>query len=324
MFHRQSASVRGIRVPRERNRELDYTAPAGTEGRFYLHNRTIQPFHANPQRWFTTVANTARLCGRRASEDEVAARLESLITAVKRRVFAKRGEPYRIAGHMLRYVVGTKPVSLRHIKSRAVVQLHDALQIKLLSELLRDGDRTIDVGARAGSHALIMAALCGHAGEVIAFEPNPVARELLLRNIKLNGAIKPPIVELAAVSDRSGAAVLYSRSGVDDNASMAVLGLEGATPSAITTVSLDDYLASHPENRPVSSRSTPRAQKYEFYKVHALCSRARQPSSARYIPMHGRTLAIVLTICEAWQRKPDVAFAIFMRLANSATAYSMA
>jgi FkbM family methyltransferase len=173
-------------------------------------------------------------------------RLRKAITAIKRRVFATRGEPYKINGHTLRYVVGTKPVSLRRLNPRDPVGHYDALQLKLLSEELREGDIAIDVGASNGSHAIVMAAACGHTGQVVAFEPNPDAREILSQNIKLNAAVKPLIVEASAVSDRAGSGTLYAQ---HDQSSL-VSSFPDAKPVPVSTITLDDYLAQHPDRTP--------------------------------------------------------------------------
>ena len=54
-----------------------------------------------------------------------------------------------------------------------------------------------------------MAAICGHAGRVIAFEPDPYARRMLSRNIKLNPDLNAPLVEKFAVSDCAEEVFLY-------------------------------------------------------------------------------------------------------------------
>ncbi len=51
----------------------------------------------------------------------------------------------------------------------------------LFGELLGLGDVAVDVGANIGVHALTLARIVGSTGSVIAFEPNPAARNLLQR-----------------------------------------------------------------------------------------------------------------------------------------------
>ena len=46
----------------------------------------------------------------------------------------------------------------------------------------------LDIGANIGVHTLHLAKLVGETGQVLAFEPNPVACEELRRNIALNNS----------------------------------------------------------------------------------------------------------------------------------------
>ena len=56
------------------------------------------------------------------------------------------------------------------------------LRSKLQSRMV-----VLDVGAHAGYYTLLMAQQVGQGGRVVAFEPNRAVRELLSRNIELNG-----------------------------------------------------------------------------------------------------------------------------------------
>jgi hypothetical protein len=84
-----------------------------------------------------------------------------------------------IGPHMLRYVPGTRPVRLRYKRSDNDVVRYDALQIELFAAELSEGDVAIDIGAHAGQYSLIMTAMCGMSGQVVAFEPDPYARQAL-------------------------------------------------------------------------------------------------------------------------------------------------
>lgn len=53
-----------------------------------------------------------------------------------------------------------------------------------LAEYLEPGDLVIDVGANIGNHSLYFAGVCG--ADVIAFEPLPLAFEVLQRNVRAN------------------------------------------------------------------------------------------------------------------------------------------
>jgi tRNA A58 N-methylase Trm61 len=147
------------------------------------------------------------------------------VLSIKRIFYVGRGEPYTIQGHRLRYVPGTRPTRLKYARSKTdVVARYDALQLRLISENLQEGDTALDIGAHSGEYAIIMAAICGPTGRVIAFEPDPYARRTLSRNIKLNPDLNAPLVEKLAVSDCAGETVLYS-SGGNSNSSLVQPGL---------------------------------------------------------------------------------------------------
>lgn len=169
------------------------------------------------------------------------------VLRLKGLVWGRRGEPYAVGDQVLRYAPGTRPVRQRYATSPNDNARYDALQARLFSEGLREGDTAIDIGAHAGQYALIMAARCGRSGHVAAFEPDPQARELLERNIALNPQLKAPTIESLAVSDAPGEGVLYSLGG-NSQSSLARTGI-GETAAAqamtikVTLVTLDDYLA---------------------------------------------------------------------------------
>ena len=68
---------------------------------------------------------------------------------------------------------GTRPVRLRHVRSTNDVARYDALQVKFLRATLTEGDTAVDIGAHCGQYAILMAALCGGTGNVIALSPTP-------------------------------------------------------------------------------------------------------------------------------------------------------
>jgi FkbM family methyltransferase len=168
-----------------------------------------------------------------------------LVQRLKSIYYGKRGEPYAIGGHVLRYTPGSRPVRLKYKDSANVNVRNDARQVELLATGIKPGDCIIDIGAHAGEYAVLMAACAGTAGHVVCFEPDPYAREQLLTNLRLNPNIKPPIVESYACSDTRGEVILYSRGG-NSNSSFVLSGIgnTGADPEAIKTptITLDQYI----------------------------------------------------------------------------------
>jgi FkbM family methyltransferase len=166
--------------------------------------------------------------------------------ALKHIIYRQHGEPYVVGHHTLRYIPGTRPVRLRHKSSDNDVVRYDALQVELIAAELSEGDVAIDVGAYVGQYSLILAAMCGASGQVVAFEPDPYARRMLQQNLRLNPSIKMPRIEPLAVSDVPGEAILYSHGG-NANSSLARSGLGGDVVDAcekivVSTVTLDSYL----------------------------------------------------------------------------------
>jgi len=177
-----------------------------------------------------------------------------LVLQVKRLLYGNRGEPYRIKGHTLRYLPGTRPVHLRYIHSRNGVVRYDALQVQFLSTQLSEGDTAIDIGACYGELSILMAAMCGQTGHVTAFEPDPYAREILTKNLNLNPGIKRPLVEAYACSDTEGEGLLYSLGG-NAQSSLARSGVEfSATDKSekirVPLVTLDGYIAARKLQEP--------------------------------------------------------------------------
>jgi FkbM family methyltransferase len=132
----------------------------------------------------------------------------------------------------------------------------------LLSTNLRAGDTAIDVGAHCGQYAILMAALCGTTGRVVAFEPDPHARKMLLQNLQLNPGIKSPVVEAYAVADAEGEALLYSRGG-NSQSSLARSGVEFSAADKsdelrVRLISLDSYLCDRNRPNPHWVKSTRR------------------------------------------------------------------
>ena len=74
--------------------------------------------------------------------------------------------------------------------------------------LVRQGMVVMDIGANIGIHTLHLASLVGDRGWVYAFEPNPVVREELEANIKLNQLNNVKVFDWA-LSDHDGEALFH-------------------------------------------------------------------------------------------------------------------
>jgi FkbM family methyltransferase len=79
--------------------------------------------------------------------------------------------------------------------------------LRFVEEHIEKGTTVIDIGAHLGEWSLLFSELVGAKGRVIAFEPDPIARAALTKNLRLN-CISNVLVEGECVSDRTGTAVL--------------------------------------------------------------------------------------------------------------------
>lgn len=164
-----------------------------------------------------------------------------LVRTLKYARYSWRGEPYQIGGQTLRYVPGTRPIRPCYASSLNAVNRYDALQVLWLWSHLSEGDVAIDVGAHHGIYSVLMAAKCGHSGHVAAFEPDPHARIMLQKNLRLNPHLKPPTIESSACSNREGQGTLFSRGG--NSRSSLVARLNHSEEIRVSLVTLDGYLA---------------------------------------------------------------------------------
>ena len=80
---------------------------------------------------------------------------------------------------------------------------YEDLLEKFYTNIIKENDLVIDIGAHSGRHTKPMASLVGPSGMVMAFEPNPSARQWLQGNLK--NEVKNNIVSIFpyALSDKS-------------------------------------------------------------------------------------------------------------------------
>jgi FkbM family methyltransferase len=123
---------------------------------------------------------------------------------------------------------------------------YDSPVAAFLRERIRPGALCFDVGANVGVYVLQLAHWSGPNGKVVAFEPNPVAREVLKRHVKMNELSARVTIVPAAVGAENGEAVLYA-AGV---AGMSRLGAaneaiaDQVSEITVPVVTLDEYYRS--------------------------------------------------------------------------------
>ena len=122
-------------------------------------------------------------------------------------------------------------------------QHYDAEVAEFLRERVRAGAVCLDVGANVGVYVLQFAHWAGESGRVVAFEPNPSARIVLERHVRMNALTERVRIVPAAVGEANGEAILYaaeadgmSRLGEPNKA------LAGSVREInVPVVTLDDY-----------------------------------------------------------------------------------
>lgn len=126
---------------------------------------------------------------------------------------------------------------------------YDATLAAELKQAIKPGQVCLDVGANIGAWVIQMGRWVGPAGRVVAFEPNPEARAVLERHIRLNGLQDRTTVVHAAVGGATRSDVPFFAAGVDGMSRIGepnpLLGHE-AKPITVPLVTLDDWSACHP------------------------------------------------------------------------------
>jgi FkbM family methyltransferase len=178
--------------------------------------------------------------------------IESAICLLKQLVYGKKGEPYLFDGQRLRFTSGSRPVRTKYKNSTNVNVRYDALQVELVQKVVKAGDSVIDIGAHKGQYSVLMSARSGPTGEVIAFEPDPLAAVGFKENFALNPTLKAPTLVDAACSDVNGTIAFYTQGG-NSQSSFA----ESALPSGrqteqiiVKTIRLDDWWEGNREGAP--------------------------------------------------------------------------
>jgi FkbM family methyltransferase len=194
-----------------------------------------------------------------------------------RALLARRGAARTVNGIPLR----VDPVG-RHV----FTPIYDEGAAACLRTHLREGMEAWNVGANVGVYALQLAHLVGAAGRVVAFEPNPAAREVLERNIARNSLQSRVEVVPSAVGSAPGTVDFYT-AGADG------MGRAGrpnprlsATDRMEVPVTTLDAFASARGRLPDLVVWTSRAGRLPRSTARARISAARASSSS-CIPMRG-------------------------------------
>jgi FkbM family methyltransferase len=118
---------------------------------------------------------------------------------------------------------------------------YEADVARFLSDRIKPGAICFDVGANVGAYVLQLAHWTGPTGRVVAFEPNPLAIEVLSAHVQFNRLERIVAIEKAAVGSSRGTATMY-RSAADG---MSRLGeqnrlLDSTERITVQVITIDD------------------------------------------------------------------------------------
>lgn len=126
------------------------------------------------------------------------------------------------------------------------IDLSGEAELELLHHLVRSGDTVLDIGANLGVYTLRLSELVGPTGQVHSFEPVPRTFRLLDHNVKAHAPYPNVRIHQAAVSDRSGPAILHLPvEGTLEDYYYASLAKDPGTAARaipVETVALDGWL----------------------------------------------------------------------------------
>jgi FkbM family methyltransferase len=182
----------------------------------------------------------------------------------KRPSFAKRVrefiarpiyEKYAILAHRFHRIFPRVPVPCRlafgawlliedsNIDSALLWRYFETAEMSFVEKFLKPGMCVLDIGAHHGLYTILASKRVGSGGKVIAFEPSPRERRVLMRNIRIN-FLSNVLVEPYALGAGPAKANLFLVEGGED-------GCNSLRPPAVTAttqtvsvdvISLDEYL----------------------------------------------------------------------------------
>ena len=161
----------------------------------------------------------------------------------------------------------------------------EPILLQALSESLRPGDTFLDIGSWIGPYAVLASKLVTESGKVYACEPDPIARELLLKNVAENGCTNVTVLG-NAVSDRDGPILLTKGQELgDSNTSIATSS--SAETFQVEGISLKTLCLKHAIKPDVIKMDAEGAEE----KIIRGAGRALVETRAMFIEVHRHQLA---------------------------------
>jgi FkbM family methyltransferase len=149
-----------------------------------------------------------------------------------------------LSGRGVSRVVNGIPLRVDPVGRQTFTPTYDAGATDYLRRELRDGMEAWNVGANVGVYTLQLAHWVGATGRVVAFEPNPEARAVLMRNVALNGLQSRVEIVPSAVGGAVGSVDFFT-AGADGmgRAGRANPLLAQTSRIQVPVTTLDDFAA---------------------------------------------------------------------------------
>jgi FkbM family methyltransferase len=148
--------------------------------------------------------------------------------------------PIRLDGLTLWYDTDRPSITVRGLAAGSYEQpIAD-----LFATTLRPGMAVLDIGAHIGYFSLVASRHVGPTGHIWSFEPDPVNRASLERNVEANEVADLVTVVPYAVASAGGECVLYRVAGDTGSSTVYPRGQSGGERVAVTSTSLDAWAES--------------------------------------------------------------------------------
>jgi FkbM family methyltransferase len=194
--------------------------------------------------------------------------LETAAVAIGRRLNVRGSERalralYPCATHAKRFVRGVRARGdglLMELDSRSWIDWnllfrgdYEPHLTRLWNRLATKSGVAIDVGANIGAHTLTLAQCVGAGGRVLAFEPNPIVRNVLEKNLALNGISHVQVFDCALGSQRGSLPLRVPKQDSEEFSNLGLASLVALeTPHDLVNVdirTLDEVLKSEQVKR---------------------------------------------------------------------------
>jgi FkbM family methyltransferase len=167
--------------------------------------------------------------------------------AIRRMAPERRNKAIRLVSRLLgpRVACVVNSMAVRIDILESIQQLmflgeYEPTQTDWLKECLSQGDRFVDLGANFGYYTSLASKIVGDAGKVIAFEPSPLAGQVIIDMIAKNEIKNIQFVQ-AAVGDKDGDIDIFMPLGQDVHSPSAFFSDPTFTRLRVPLIALDHF-----------------------------------------------------------------------------------